>query len=90
MKNLEKNEVDDYLDNGFIFPLNILNDQEVVPEYLQRECSSNLLSQKLESILADSKYQKHMRGQYAATIDKLRIPVVKASDLAASVVNSYL
>jgi non-haem Fe2+, alpha-ketoglutarate-dependent halogenase len=29
MKNLEKKEVDDYLDNGFIFPLNILNDQEV-------------------------------------------------------------
>ena len=70
--------------------VNILNDKEVVPEYLQRECSSNLLSQKLESILAYSKYQKHMRGQYAATIDKLRIPVVKASDLAASVVNSYL
>jgi len=70
--------------------VNILNNEMVVPEYLQSQCNSAFLSKQLDAILTDSKYQKQMRQKYKDAINALRVSGACSSDVAASVVSKFL
>ncbi len=70
--------------------VNILNNEMVVPEYLQNQCNAAFLSKQLDAILTDSKYQKQMRQKYKEAINALRVSGVRSSDTAASVVSKFL
>jgi lipid-A-disaccharide synthase len=70
--------------------VNILNNEMVVPEYLQNQCNAEFLSKQLNAILSDSKYQKQMRRKYKEAIDMLNAPNMHSSDIAASIVGNFL
>jgi len=70
--------------------VNILNNEMVVPEYLQNQCNAEFLSKQLNAILTDSKYQKQMRQKYKEAIDMLNAPNMHSSDIAASIVGDFL
>jgi lipid-A-disaccharide synthase len=70
--------------------VNILNQQMVIPECLQNQCTSENLMLQLENILSDSNYQKQTRKLYSQAINLLRPPQGSSSDIAANVVNSLL
>lgn len=70
--------------------VNILNNEMVVPEYLQNQCNAEFLSKQLNAILTDSKYQKQMRQKYKEAIDMLNAPNMHSSYIAASIVGNFL
>ncbi len=70
--------------------VNILNNEMLVPEYLQNQCNAEFLSKQLNAILTDSKYQKQMRQKYKEAIDMLNAPNMHSSDIAASIVGDFL
>ncbi len=69
--------------------VNILNQQMVVPEYLQKQCTSENLAHQLENILSNSSCQKQQRNGFVSAINQLNAGN-NSSDIAANVVNSLL
>ena len=70
--------------------VNILNNEMVVPEYLQNQCNAEFLSKQLDAILTDSKYQKQMRQKYKEAINALKVPGMSSSDLAARIISEFI
>ncbi len=70
--------------------VNILNQQMVVPECLQNQCTVTHLAQQMENILNDSNYQKQTRKLYTKAIDALQPPQGSSSDIAAAIINDCL
>lgn len=70
--------------------VNILDNEMVVPEYLQDQCNPEFLGKQLDSMLADSQYQKQIRQKYKEVIETLKVPGARSSDVAASVVGGFL
>lgn len=70
--------------------VNILENQMVVPEYLQNVCNTDFLAAELDRILNDTQGQKKMRKGYAHALDSIKIEGYQSSDVAAAVVNKFL
>ncbi len=70
--------------------VNILNNEMVVPEYLQDQCNSEFLGKQLDNMLANSQYQKQVRQKYRDAINALKVPGMHPSDVAASVISGFL
>ena len=69
--------------------VNILNQQMIVPEYLQNQCTVENLAFQLENILSNSSYQKQQRNGFVLAINQLKSGN-NSSDIAADVVNNLL
>lgn len=74
----------------YVSLINILTKEMVVPELLQDQCTPELLYQKLNDILDNSKLQKQMRQKYTDALNMLKIPHAKPPEVAASVVDTFL
>jgi lipid-A-disaccharide synthase len=74
----------------YVSLVNILSKEMVVPEYLQDQCNPEFLSKQVEIVLADNQYQKQVRQKYREVINALKVPGMRSSDIAASVVSGFL
>lgn len=74
----------------YVSLVNILSKEMVVPEYLQDQCNPEFLSKQIEIVLGDSQYQKQVRQRYREVINALKVPDMRSSDIAASVVSGFL
>ncbi len=69
--------------------VNILNQQMIVPECLQNNCSAEHLALQIENILSGSSNQKQQRKGFASALNMLKAGD-NSSDIGANVVNSLL
>lgn len=69
--------------------VNILNQQMVVPEYLQNQCTPKNLAIQLENILSNNSCQRQQRKDSLSAINQLKADR-NSSDIAASVVSALL
>lgn len=74
----------------FVSLVNILSNEKVIPECLQKECNADYLAQQLEKILANSIYQKNLRIAYKNVLAKVTPPTLTSGEMAADVVEQYL